>query len=278
MRTSGQSRRPGNRHYEWLYALRENELTMPIYAKPVRLLMKDMVDAFALQPGQSFTRQQATDWFAQHYPKIKTGTIHCHLIRLSTNAPTRLHYNAKPYEDDVFFQLDGSHFRLYDPARDRAPIHEATAKSCELPPIEEYAQQEGSAEFAYESDLRNYLAKNLSIIEPGLKLYQDEGITGVEFPVGGRFIDILAVDSKGALVVIELKVSRGYDRVVGQLMRYMAWIRKNQAESGQQVRGVIVAREISEDLLLACSLLLGVQLFEYELSLKLKPVCATGST
>jgi len=31
------------------------------------------------------------------------------------------------------------------------------------------------------------------------------------------------------------------------VMRYMAWIRKNQAEPGQQVRGVIVAREISED-------------------------------
>ena len=38
-------------------------------------------------------------------------------------------------------------------------------------------------------------------------------------------------------------------------MRYMAWIRKNQAELGQRVRGLIVAREISEDLLLACSLL-----------------------
>ena len=49
---------------------------------------------------------------------------------------------------------------------------------------------------AYEADLRNYLAKNLSIIEPGLKLYQDEGITGIEFDVGGRRIDILAVDAK----------------------------------------------------------------------------------
>lgn len=127
-------------------------------------------------------------------------------------------------------------------------------------------------------DLRNYLAKNLPIIEPGLKLYQDEGITGVEFPVGGRFIDILAVDSNDALVVIELKVSRGYDRVVGQLMRYMAWIRKHQAEPGQQVRGVIVAREISEDLLLACSLLPAVHLFEYELSLKLNAVSTEGST
>jgi hypothetical protein len=234
--------------------------------------MKDMADSFALQPGQSFARQQAIDWFAQHYPKIRRGTVHCHLIRLSTNAPTRLHYNAKPHEDDVFFQLDGGHFRLYDPAHDPPPICDITAKPDAPTTIEEDDEAVGSAEFAYEADLRNYLAKNLSIIEPGLMLYQDEGITGVEFDVGGRRIDILAVDAKGALVVIELKVSRGYDRVVGQLMRYIAWIRKNQAEPGQQVRGVIVARQISEDLLLACSLLSGVQLFEYELSLKLKSV------
>ena len=67
-------------------------------------------------------------------------------------------------------------------------------------------------------------------------------------------------------------MSRGYDRVVGQLMRYMAWIRQNQAESGQKVRGIIVACEISDDLLLACSENPDVQLFEYELSLVLKPI------
>jgi hypothetical protein len=192
--------------------------------------------------------------------------------------PQHLHYNARPNEDDVFFQLDSTHFRLFDATQDPAPIHDAAGQSEKRPTMEDEAEAEGSAEFAYEVDLRNYLAKNLSMIEPGLKLYQDEGITGVEFPVGGRFIDILAVDSIGALVVIELKVSRGYDRVVGQLMRYMAWIQKNQAEPGQQVRGVIVAREISEDLLLACSLLPAVQLFEYELSLKLNRVNTASNT
>jgi hypothetical protein len=250
----------------------DKEASMPIYTKSARLLMKDMADEFALQSGQSFSRQQALDWFAKHYPKIKAGTVHCHLIRLSTNASTRLHYNAKPIEDDVFFQLDGSHFRLYDPSHDPAPIREKASGTHETLATEEDTEASGSTEFAYESDLRDYLAKNLAIVEPGLKLYQDEGITGIEFPVGGRFIDILAVDAKGDLVVIELKVSRGYDRVVGQLMRYMAWVRKHQAEPSQHVRGVIVAREISEDLMLACSLLSGVQLFEYELSLKLKPL------
>ena len=250
---------------------------MPIYAKPVRLSMKDMADSFALQPGQSFARQQAIEWFTQHYPKIRPGTVHCHLVRLSTNAPNRLHYSAKPIEDDVFFQLPGGHFRLFDAAHDPAPIHEGSPIPNGKLIIDEDAEPECSTEFAYEADLRNYLSKNLSFIEAGLKLYQDEDITGIEFDVGGRRIDILAVDAKGALVVIELKVSRGYDRVVGQLMRYMAWIRKNQAEAGQQVRGIIVAREISEDLWLACSLLADVKLLEYELSLKLKLVNTASS-
>jgi hypothetical protein len=39
----------------------------------------------------------------------------------------------------------------------------------------------------------------------------------IGFPVGGRIIDILAVDKGGRYVVIELKVSRGYDRVVGSI-------------------------------------------------------------
>jgi RecB family endonuclease NucS len=90
--------------------------------------------------------------------------------------------------------------------------------------------------------------------------------------VGGRFIDILAVDSEKRLVVIELKVSRGYDRVVGQLLRYMAWIQKHHAEPGQAVRGIIAAREISDDLKLACSYLPAVSLYEYELSVSLRKV------
>jgi endonuclease len=250
---------------------------MAIYSKPVRLLMKDMAAELAAAPGTVFARQQVIGWFAQHYPRIKTGTISAHLIRLSTNAQSRTHYNARPTEDDVFFQIDGSHFRLYDAAHDPPPIYAASAiPGIAEPPPEDDGDEanvaHSSGQFAYESDLRNYLARNLSIFESGLRLYEDEGITGIEFPVGGRFIDILAVALSGDLVVIELKVSRGYDRVVGQLMRYMAWIRKNQADAQQRVRGVIVAREISEDLLLACSLLPDVQLYEYQLALNLKQV------
>lgn len=66
-------------------------------------------------------------------------------------------------------------------------------------------EEEADQQFAAESDLRDFLARNPSCIEAGLKLYQAEGRSGVEFPVEGGYIDILAVDSQERFVVIELK-------------------------------------------------------------------------
>jgi hypothetical protein len=250
---------------------------MALYSKPVRVLMKEMVADLAKAPDAIFTKQDAIKWFAQNYPKIKVGTVTAHLTRLSTNARSRIHYSAKPGEDDVLYQIDGSHYRHYRPGQDPAPIYagEAIGETSTVAEGEDEEPSSAGGEFAYEEDLRHYLAKNLSKLESGLRVYEEEGITGIQFPVGGRFIDILATDAKGGLVVIELKVSRGYDKVVGQLLRYVAWIKKNLAEPNQNVRGVIVARGISEDLLLACSMVPGMELFEYELSLSLKRVDET---
>ena len=41
------------------------------------------------------------------------------------------------------------------------------------------------------------------------------------------------------------------------------------AENGQRVRGIIICKEITDDLLLACNGLDDIELFEYELFLKL---------
>jgi hypothetical protein len=157
---------------------------MPIYDKPVRLLMRQMVDDMPVRAGQIITRDDVLNWFAAHYPKIKEGTVTAHLIRLSTNAPTRLHYAAKPEDDDVFFKLDGSHFRLYDPAHDPPPIREGTPPPPPGEPEDE-DQDANAAGFAYESDLRNFLSKNLNVLEPGLRLYEEEGIKVLSSPSGG---------------------------------------------------------------------------------------------
>lgn len=252
---------------------------MSIYEKPVRLLFKDFVTDQNIAEGQTVSKEQVISWFKAKYPKIKMGTITAHLIKMSVNAPSRIHYNVNQNgEDDLFYQIDGGHFRLYEKETDSSPLyiklHPKGVDPIGNPsePEEETEREYQQTGFAYESDLRDFLSQNLAIIESGLRLYEDEGIRGIEFPVGGRFIDLLAIDKHNNYVVIELKVSKGYDRVIGQLLRYMAWIEKNQAESTQKVRGIIIAREISDDLHLATSKIPDVELFEYDLSVSLRKV------
>ena len=246
---------------------------MALYDKSVKLLFRDMIKDLAIQKGEVIEREKINSWFKTKYPLIKPGTISAHMLKLSTNAPSRIHYNVDPNgKDDLFFQIDSKRFRLYDQSSDPDPIYFKQKESDIVTPGHEESEEENGIEFAYEKDLQNFLAKNLSLIEPGLSLYLEEEISGIEFPVGNRFIDILAIDCNNNYVVIELKVSRGYDRVVGQILRYMAWIRKNHAEESQKVRGIIIAREISDDLLLACSEINNVELYEYNLSITLKKI------
>ena len=241
-----------------------------IYEKPVRLLMQDMIPKLGIKIGDTFTREQVVAWFAANYPKIKKGTVTAHLMRLSTNVASRHQYNPKPDgSDDIFFKIDTHTFRLYEPGVDPVPPTTGVPENSD---IEDYDEPESTGEFAYEHDLRDFLARNLHLIEPGLSLFSDEGMKGIEFPAGGRFIDLLAIDSDGGFVVIELKVSKGYDRVIGQLLRYVNWIRQNMADPNQRVRGIIIAKHISKDLRLACSSLENVSLFEYELSVSVNPV------
>ena len=135
---------------------------------------------------------------------------------------------------------------------------------------EEITREE--SEFAYEKDLQKYLVKNLFVIEKGLKLYQGDGVNGEEFYVPGtsRRIDILAVDRQNSLVVIELKVSRGYEKVVGQTLFYQSSIKTIFKQD--KVRAIIIAREITFELKTATHFLPDFDLFEYQLSLTLNRV------
>ena len=63
-------------------------------------------------------------------------------------------------------------------------------------------------------------------------------------------IDILVVGADETLYVIELKVSRGVNAAVGQVLRYMGAIRRDVA-GGRKVMGVIVAATLSDKLKLA---------------------------
>ena len=125
--------------------------------------------------------------------------------------------------------------------------------------------------FAYEEDLRDYLSSNLSVIEPGLKLFKDKsGVEGIEYPIDAdnKRVDVLAIDKNKNPVVIELKVSRGYEKVIGQCLYYRN--RVKQLLNSARVRIIIIAREITPQLKIAIEDLPDVQLFEYNLSVKLE--------
>jgi len=262
---------------------RPSQSIMAVYDKPVWQLLIDFADQVVTMEGRTFTSLEATNWFRSNYPEIKKATINAHIRMMSTNVQSRLNWSPRSHHN-VFFALGTGMYRRYDPNHDPPPIMPgtesvpSTGTSTSSQSViyttkeeEDLTPGEGT-EFAYERDLQNYLVKNLHQIEPGLTLYNEDGITGVEYPVGGRRIDILATDSDDSLVVIELKVSKGHDRVIGQILRYLGWIKANLADEEQKVRGIIIAKDISEDLRLACSMTNDISLREYSISFSLDEI------
>jgi hypothetical protein len=130
--------------------------------------------------------------------------------------------------------------------------------------------EENSNALSYKNDLKDILVKDLNIIEPGLKLYEADGITGLKYPVGGKYIDLLAIDKENNYVVIEINYGKGYESILGQVLRNKNLIQKNEAKNEQKVRGIIISKEITEDLMIACLNLPDIELCEYELFVKIK--------
>ncbi|HOD31587.1 MAG TPA: endonuclease NucS [Smithellaceae bacterium] len=136
---------------------------------------------------------------------------------------------------------------------------------------EEEAESIDETSFAYEADLRDYLSNNLNIIEAGLTLFKDKnGIEGLEYSIddNNKRIDILAIDSNKTPVVIELKVSRGYEKVIGQCLYYKNKVKERLGTT--KARIIIIAREITPHLKIATAELPDVELYEYKLAVKLR--------
>ncbi len=92
-----------------------------------------------------------------------------------------------------------------------------------------------------ERELRDYLARHPELIEPGLR------VVSVERPVGPGVVDILAVDSRGRTVVVEVKRATAGREAVLQLARYVEALRR--LNPGAPVRGVLAAPGITRQAL-----------------------------
>ena len=87
-------------------------------------------------------------------------------------------------------------------------------------------------------------------------------------------MDILAISKdKRTLLVVELKKGRASDAVVGQLLRYMGYVKDELSEEGQMVKGIIIALTDDQRLRRALTLLPGiVDFYRYEVNFNLVKV------
>jgi hypothetical protein len=135
------------------------------------------------------------------------------------------------------------------------------------PPPDE-ADEEADQQFAAEADLRDLLATNPTCIEAGLRMYDQNGKSGVEFAVDDGRIDLLCVDAQNRFVVIELKLRKGRNKALGQLLYYMGWVDKHLGNG--PCRGIIIAKDIPDELVLAIRRVPGVSLYRYKLAVSVE--------
>jgi endonuclease len=261
--------------------------------------------------GGKATISQLKQYFIQNYQDINPINIIYDATMITVNAPSRIHYgggkqirrtNTNNQYDCLYKNTDG-YYETYDPQKHGVwEIYRDEKGKLSIRPIDEsnpeddeyqhflpsdntvliqtnYSEQENDEiqrnQFALESHLRDYLAKNLSSIKGlpnNLRLFTDDSNrTGIEYRTDIGNIDVLAIDDNKCLYVFELKLGRGSDTAVGQVLRYMGWLKAN-VHDVPVVYGVLMAAELSEKLCYAASMVPNIFLYEYQMQFTVNAV------
>jgi hypothetical protein len=110
--------------------------------------------------------------------------------------------------------------------------------------------------FGLERDLQLALRANITQLEPRMKIIDD----GKERITDAGRIDITATDSKGNIVVIELKVGSASPEVIAQVLGYMGAIAETDKKP---VRGILVAGEFHKRVVWAARAIPNLELKKY---------------
>ena len=127
--------------------------------------------------------------------------------------------------------------------------------------------------FAMEKHLEDFLVRNWSQTELSREfaIYEEDGEpVGQQYATDAGPIDVLAVShDRKRLLVVELKRGRASDVVVGQVLRYMGYVKEQIAEMDQTVEGVIIALDDDRKLRWALAAVPAVSFYRYQISFKL---------
>ncbi|HEV8070612.1 MAG TPA: endonuclease NucS domain-containing protein [Planctomycetaceae bacterium] len=129
-------------------------------------------------------------------------------------------------------------------------------------------------EFVLERYLEDFIVSNFDLIFKGkMKIFGDvdgDEVEGQQYQTSIGKIDILATepDSK-SFIVIELKKGQPSDKVVGQILRYMGWVKENLCKDGQAVKGLVICRDPDPKLIYALKMTNSIDVRYYTVSFKL---------
>ena len=106
--------------------------------------------------------------------------------------------------------------------------------------------------FVLESGLEEAVKTNLGQL--GLVLAEESIQQQCNMGIGVGRSDLICKDGSGNYVVLELKAVQSSDVVVGQILRYMGYVRENLANpEGKNVSGIIITPAFDEQLRLAAA-------------------------
>ena len=126
--------------------------------------------------------------------------------------------------------------------------------------------------FYMEKQLEDFIISNWENTEFGMKydlIYEDGVLVSQQYRTSIGKIDILAKDKiTKNHVVIELKKNQTSDDTIGQLSRYMGWVKEHKKDDA--VKGIIVAGKFDEKLRYAKTMVPNSEAFLYEIDFKIK--------
>ena len=132
---------------------------------------------------------------------------------------------------------------------------------------------EDSSSFALEKHLEDFLVKNWNSTDLGKDyiIYEEDGETsGQQYATDTGPIDILAISKdQKTLLVIELKKGKASDDVVGQILRYMNYVKEVLAEPDQNARGIVIALDDDQKLRRALAMVPNIEFYSYKVDFKL---------
>lgn len=240
-----------------------------IYDKPIWMLMQDA----AAELSPPYTAGEIVAWFAQYYPKIKASSVRAHIKGLTANDPSRHHYQVSG-RTALFVRQPDKTLMPYDATAD--PDTDDEEELDDEASLTDEVTLEQSSEFVLEAHLEEFLVGNWKSIDWGrpLEIWNGpDGKSGHQLPTPVGRLDFLCSDQlANALIVVELKRGRPSNKVVGQVARYIGYVRTHLAKPGQPVEGLIIAHEADDPLRYAVAAFPGLQLMTYGVSFQLNTV------